>query len=49
VLPHTNKLDNLARIREDIRAFKKEKGVEKVIVLWTGNTERMSKLDCPSE
>jgi myo-inositol-1-phosphate synthase len=30
------------RIRKDIREFKEEIGVEKVIILWTANTERYS-------
>lgn len=32
------------RIREDIRDCKKKTGVEKVIVLWTANTERFSEV-----
>lgn len=34
--------EQLLRVREDIREFKKAKGVDKVIVLWTANTERFS-------
>lgn len=34
--------EQLVRIREDIRDFKKAKDVDKVIVLWTANTERFS-------
>lgn len=37
-----SKNDHILKIREDIREFKAESGVEKVIVLWTANTERFS-------
>lgn len=36
------KLEQMNKIREDIRNFQEERGVEKVIVLWTANTERFS-------
>lgn len=32
----------MEQIRRDIREFKKKSGVDKVIVLWTANTERFS-------
>lgn len=32
----------MEQIRKDIRCFKEKSGVEKVIVLWTANTERFS-------
>ena len=32
----------MAEIRQNIRDFKASSGVEKVIVLWTANTERYS-------
>lgn len=35
-----NKWSHLERIRADIREFKREKNLDKVIVLWTANTER---------
>lgn len=35
-----NKLDNLVWIRNDIKNFKKSNNLEKVIILWTANTER---------
>lgn len=35
-----NKWDHLEQIRADIRNFKKEKNLDKVLVLWTANTER---------
>jgi len=38
------KQEQLDRVREDIRHFKEVNGAEKVIVLWTANTERYSKL-----
>ncbi|CAD5111857.1 DgyrCDS1121 [Dimorphilus gyrociliatus] len=38
------KRDHVNKIREDIREFKAESGVDKVIVLWTANTERFSEI-----
>jgi len=35
-----SKQDMLQKIREDIRDFKEKKNLDKVIVLWTANTER---------
>lgn len=32
----------MEQIRRDIRDFKEKSGVDKVIVLWTANTERFS-------
>ncbi len=40
ILPGTDKWQHLEQIRQDIRDFKNASGVEKVIVLWTANTER---------
>lgn len=31
-------------IREQIRAFKQDNGVDKVVVLWTANTERYAQV-----
>jgi len=39
-----SKKDHVSKIREDIRQFKAESGVDKVIVLWTANTERFSEV-----
>lgn len=36
------KWEQIEMIRKDIRAMKAEKGVQKIIVLWTANTERFS-------
>lgn len=36
------KQENLEQIRSDIRNFKESKNLDKVIVLWTANTERFS-------
>eukprot|EP01083_Nonionella_stella_P106247 306320_1 len=33
-------VEHLEQLRADIRAFKKDNGLDKVIVLWTANTER---------
>lgn len=40
ILPGSNKWDHLQTIRDDIRNFKSSKKVDKVIVVWTANTER---------
>lgn len=37
-----SKYEQFVQIRKDIQDFKKTSGVEKVIVLWTANTERFS-------
>ncbi|KAF5208628.1 putative inositol-3-phosphate synthase [Clavispora lusitaniae] len=37
-----DKWKDVERIRSDIQKFKKENGLDKVIVLWTANTERYS-------
>lgn len=34
------KADQVAQIREDIADFKRDKGLDSVVVLWTANTER---------
>lgn len=39
-----SKQDNLEQVRQDIRAFKAKNDLDKVIVLWTANTERFSEL-----
>lgn len=38
------KQEMMTKIREDIREFKKSSSVDKVIVLWTANTERFSEV-----
>jgi len=42
VIPGQDKNAHLEQIRKDIREFKKQNGLDKVIVLWTGNTERFA-------
>jgi myo-inositol-1-phosphate synthase len=37
-----SKQDHLERIRADIRDFKTARGLDKVVVLWTANTERFT-------
>ncbi|MGH9543563.1 MAG: inositol-3-phosphate synthase [Terriglobales bacterium] len=37
--PQTNKFEQAEALREDIRAFRKQHGVERVVVLWCGSTE----------
>lgn len=37
-------MEQMERIRRDIRDFKETKGVDKVIVLWTANTERYAEV-----
>jgi myo-inositol-1-phosphate synthase len=39
------KQEQLDQIREDIRRFKAEKGVDKVVVLWTATTERFASIE----
>jgi myo-inositol-1-phosphate synthase len=38
------KEDHLGKIRRDIRSFKESNGLDKVIVLWTANTERYAEI-----
>lgn len=45
ILPGNNKIEHLEKIRNDIRKFKLENNLDKVIVLWTANTERFCKLE----
>lgn len=40
------KQEQLEKIRQDIRDFKMSSGVDKVIVLWTANTERFCDVRC---
>lgn len=42
VIPGTDKQAHLDHIRADMRRFKEENHLDKVIVLWTANTERYS-------
>ncbi|CAH7689624.1 hypothetical protein PPACK8108_LOCUS24749 [Phakopsora pachyrhizi] len=44
VLPGNNKQAHLDQIRQDIRNFKSKNNLDKVIVLWTANTERYSEI-----
>mmetsp|Transcript_10008 Transcript_10008/g.20279 ORF Transcript_10008/g.20279 Transcript_10008/m.20279 type:complete len:517 (-) Transcript_10008:891-2441(-) len=44
VLPSEDKQKHLQQIRDDIRRFKVENELDKVIVLWTANTERFSEI-----
>ncbi len=39
VKPQTNKFEQAEALRQDIRAFKKQHGVEQVVVMWCGSTE----------
>jgi len=41
-LPGDDKMKHLEQIRKDIRDFKAANGVDKVVVLWTANTERFA-------
>ena len=40
LIPKGTKQQDLEHIRNDIRAFKKHNNLERVIILWTANTER---------
>jgi myo-inositol-1-phosphate synthase len=42
VLPGDDKWAHLEQIRKDIRDFKAANGLDKVVVLWTANTERFA-------
>lgn len=42
VVPGTDKWEHVEHVRKDIREFKQKNDLEKVIVLWTANTERYS-------
>ncbi|KXN67460.1 myo-inositol-1-phosphate synthase [Conidiobolus coronatus NRRL 28638] len=44
VIPGSDKQAHLEKIRQDIRDFKATHGLDKVIVLWTANTERFSSI-----
>ncbi len=44
LIPGDCKKEHLQTLRQDIREFKKRNSLEKVIVLWTANTERFSDL-----
>ena len=37
-------MEHVEKIRSDIRKFKEDTQVDKVIVLWTANTERFCKV-----
>ncbi|KAF8723408.1 hypothetical protein AX14_009324 [Amanita brunnescens Koide BX004] len=42
VIPGSDKQAHLEHIRADIRKFKRDNGLDRVIVFWTANTERYS-------
>lgn len=44
ILEGNNKQEHLEQIRRDIREFKETNNVDKVIVLWTANTERFCEI-----
>jgi len=44
ILPGKDKWDHLQKIRQNIRDIKSSQNFDKVIVLWTANTERFCKL-----
>ena len=44
VLSGANKLDHLHKVSKDIKQFKETHGLDKVVVLWTANTEKMVEL-----
>merc|ERR1719378_1715142 len=45
VIPGDSKKKHLEHIRKDIRNFKAKHGLDKVIVLWTANTERFAAIE----
>ncbi|KAI9216219.1 hypothetical protein BC828DRAFT_393982 [Blastocladiella britannica] len=44
VLPGTDKRAHLEQLRRDMRDFKAAHGLDKIVVLWTANTERFADL-----
>jgi myo-inositol-1-phosphate synthase len=44
ILPGKDKQAHLDTIRENIRNFKKENNLDKVVIMWSGNTERYCKV-----
>ncbi|PBK90232.1 Myo-inositol-1-phosphate synthase [Armillaria gallica] len=44
LIPSSDKQAHLEHIRADIRKFKKDNGLDRVVVFWTANTERYSDL-----
>jgi myo-inositol-1-phosphate synthase len=44
LIPGNNKKDHLEQIRKDIREFKEANQLDKVIVVWTANTERYAEI-----
>lgn len=44
ILRDMSKLQQVEKIRRDLREFKKANGVDKIVVLWTANTERFAEL-----
>lgn len=44
VIPGTDKWAHVEHIRKDIREFKEKNDLDKVIVLWTANTERYAEI-----
>jgi len=44
LIPGNNKSEHLKQIRKDIREFKEANKLDKVIVIWTANTERYSEI-----
>lgn len=44
LIPAKHKKDIVEHIRNDIRTFKKEKGLDKVVVIWSANTERFAEV-----
>lgn len=43
-LIHGTRYEQFLKIRQDIQAFTKKNNVEKVVILWTANTERFSEV-----
>jgi len=44
ILPGDTKIEHLEIIRKNIRDFKISNGLDKVIILWTANTEKMCEI-----
>merc|ERR1711904_442636 len=44
ILTGMTKRQQMEKIRQDLRDFKEQNGLDKVLVLWTANTERYSEV-----
>lgn len=48
MISSTSKKECLEKLRSDIRDFKSKSGAEKIVIMWTANTERFCDV-CPGK